>query len=137
MSSTHSTSKPRSALPTLLLILAMTAIFGVPAAAAEEPPVPSGLFVKFHVKPGRNTAFEAAFRKMQQSMREHEPGNLYYDLFVTPENPQLYVIMERYRDAAAVTQHNQSEHLKTVLAELKDLMDGPIEPQRLVLVSGK
>lgn len=115
----------------------MTAIFGVPAAAAEEPPVPSGLFVKFHVKPGRNTAFEAAFRKMQQSMREHEPGNLYYDLFVTPENPQLYVIMERYRDAAAVTQHNQSEHLKTVLAELKDLMDGPIEPQRLVLVSGK
>ena len=137
MSSTHSTSKAGSALPTLLVILAMTAIFGVPAAAVEEPPVPSGLFVKFHVKPGRNAAFEAAFRKMQQSMRERELGNLYYDLFVTPENPQLYVIMERYRDAAAVTQHNQSEHLKTVLAELKDLMDGPIEPQRLVLVSGK
>jgi len=109
-------------------------------AGAAEPaaaPAPTGLFVKFHVKSGQNAAFEAAFRKMQQSMREHEPGNVYYDLFVTVENPQLYVIMERYRDAAAVTAHNQSEHLKTVLAELRDLMDGPIEPQRLVFVSAK
>ena len=109
-------------------------------AEAAEPaatPAPTGLFVKFHVKPGQNAAFEAAFGKMQKSMREHEPGNLYYDLFVTVENPQLYVIMERYRDAAAVTAHNQSEHLKTVLAELKDLMDGPIEPQRLVFIRAK
>jgi quinol monooxygenase YgiN len=120
------------------LLLALAA-FGPEARAAEgaTAPVPTGLFVKFHVKPGKNAAFEAAFRKMQQSMREHEPGNLYYDLFVTVENPQLYVIMERYRDGAAVTAHNQSEHLKTVLAELRDLMDGPIEPQRLVFVSAK
>jgi quinol monooxygenase YgiN len=137
VSSTHSTALTCSALTTRLVILAIAAICSALPAAADEPPVPTGLFVKFHVKPGKNAAFEAAFRKMQQSMREHEPGNAYYDLFVTVENPQLYVIMERYRDAAAVTQHNQSEHLRTVLAELKDLMDGPIEPQRLVLISAK
>ncbi len=126
----------RLVLVALLLGLAV----GMPQARSAEavvPPVPTGLFVKFHVKAGQNAAFEAAFRKMQQSMREHEPGNVYYDLFVTVENPQLYVIMERYRDGAAVTAHNQSEHLKTVLAELRDLMDGPIEPQRLVFVSAK
>ena len=105
--------------------------------AASAPPVPTGLFVKFLVKPNRNADFEAAFRKMQKSMHEHEPGNVYYDLFVTVENPQLYVIMERYRDGAAVTAHNQSEHLKTILAELRDLMAAPIEPQRLVFVSAK
>jgi quinol monooxygenase YgiN len=125
-----------------LAIIAVSAAFALfasraPSAEVTTPPAPTGLFVKFHVKPGKNTAFEAAFRKMQQSMREHEPGNVYYDLFVTPENPQLYVIMERYRDAAAVTAHNQSEHLKTVLAELRDLLDGPIEPQRLVFISAK
>ena len=72
-----------------------------PSADADKP-APTGLFVKFRVKPGKNAAFEAAFRQMQESMREKEPGALYYDLFVTVENPQLYVIMERYKDAAAV-----------------------------------
>lgn len=120
-------------------LLAFLVVFAARAQspAASGPPEPTGLFVKFHVKPGKNAAFEAAFRKMQLSMHEHEPGNVYYDLFVTPENPQLYVIMERYRDPAAVTAHNQSEHLKTVLGDLRDLMDGPIEPQRLVFVSAK
>jgi quinol monooxygenase YgiN len=121
---------------TLLALLAAS-MARAESPAATDPPVPTGLFVKFHVKPGKNAAFEAAFRRMQKSMHEHEPGNLYYDLFVTVENPQLYVIMERYRNPAAVTAHNESAHLKTVLAELRDLMDGPIEPQRLVFVSAK
>ena len=106
------------------------------APAANSTPT-TGLFVKFRVKPGRNAEFEAAFRQMQQSMREKEPGALYYDLFVTPEDPQLYVILERYRDAAAVAAHNQTDHIKKVLAELRDLMAAPIEPQRLIFVSAK
>jgi quinol monooxygenase YgiN len=120
------------------LILAFAGIAGAqttaPTAAVATP---TGLFVKFRVKPGKNAQFEAAFRQMQQSMREKEPGNLYYDLFVTPEDPQLYVIMERYRDAAAVAEHNQTDHIKKVLAELRELMAGPIEPQRLIFVSSK
>jgi quinol monooxygenase YgiN len=107
------------------------------AAPAANAVTPTGLFVKFRVKAGKNAAFEAAFRQMQQSMREKEPGNLYYDLFVTPEDPQLYVIMERYRDAAAVAEHNQTDQIKKVLAELRDLMAAPIEAQRLVFVSSK
>jgi quinol monooxygenase YgiN len=126
----------------ILAITVIVAFVCVLHARAQTPQprvsaTPTGLFVKFHVAPGKNAAFEAAFRKMQKSMRDHEPGNAYYDLFVTVENPQLYVIMERYADAAAVTAHNESAHLKTVLAELQGLMDGPIEPQRLVLVSAK
>src|SRR5262245_65456993 len=126
----------------MLAIAALSAVFAFFASQAQSAdaaasPATTGLFVKFHVKPGQNAAFEAAFRKMQQSMREHEPGNVYYDLFVTVENPQLYVIMERYRDAAAVTAHNQSAHLQTVLAELRGLLDGAIEPQRLVVVGAR
>jgi len=104
---------------------------------AQTANTPTGLFVKFKVKPGKNTAFETAFRQMQASMREREPGALYYDLFVTPEDPQTYVIMERYKDAAAVTAHGQTEHMRKVLADLRDLMDGPPVPQQLIFVSEK
>ena len=121
----------------LLACLAVLADWAPAAEAAAAPPPTTALFVKFRVKQGSNAAFETAFRKMQASMSAQEPGNVYYDLFVTPENPQLYVIMERYRDAAAVTAHNQSDHLKTVLAELRPLLDGAIEPQRLIFVSAK
>ncbi len=97
----------------------------------------TALFVKFHVKPGKNAAFEAAFREMQKAIREREPGNFYYDLFVTPEDPQMYVIMERYRNVAAVAAHNQTDHIKKVLADIRDLMDAPLQPQRLIFVSAK
>jgi quinol monooxygenase YgiN len=56
---------------------------------------------------------------------------------VTPEDPQLYVILEHYKDAGAVAEHNQTDHIKKVLAELRDLMETPIEPQRLIFVSSK
>lgn len=119
---------------TLMLVLSASA----PAQNAEPAaPAPTGLYVKFRVKAGKNAAFEAAFRQMQQSMRDKEPGALYYDLFVTPQDPQLYVIMERYQDAAAVTAHGQTEHMRKVLADLRELMDGPPEPQRLILISAK
>ena len=103
----------------------------------DHKAAPTALFVKFRVKPGRNAAFEAAFREMQTAIREKEPGNLYYDLFVTPEDPQLYVIMERYRDASAVAAHNQTGHIKKVLTDLRDLLAAPLEPQRLIFVSSK
>lgn len=54
-----------------------------------------------------------------------------------PEDPQLYLILERYKDAAAVADHNQTDHIKKVLAQLRDLMDAPIDPRRLIFVSSK
>ena len=121
----------------LIRALCVALVLCLASPAHAQTAAPTGLFVKFRVKPGKNTEFEAAFRQMQKSMREKEPGNLYYDLFVTPEDPQLYVILERYRDAAAVTAHNQTDHIRKVLAELRDLMAAPIEAQRLIFVSSK
>jgi quinol monooxygenase YgiN len=122
-----------------LLSLALLLLLLSPgyAQSPNTNPAPTGLFVKFKVKPGQNAAFETAFRQMQVSMREHEPGNVYYDLFTTVEDPQVYVIMERYQDAAAVAAHGQTEHMRKVLAELRELLDGPPVPQSLIFVSGK
>ena len=109
-----------------------------PAAAATNPRgTPTTMVVKFRVKPGKNAEFEKAFREMQAGVREHEPGNIYYDFFVDNTDPQLYVIVERYKDADAVAAHGKSDHAKKMIATIRELMDGPVEAQRLVLISAK
>jgi autoinducer 2-degrading protein len=113
------------------------------AANAQQAPAPSARgtpttrVVKFHVKAGKNDEFEKAFREMQDGVRAHEPGNVYYDFFVDNTDPQLYVIVERYKDADAVAAHGKSDHAKKMLATIRDLMDGPPEFQRLILISAK
>lgn len=42
-------------------------------------------------------------------MARSEPGNVQYDLLVMADDPGVYVIIERYKDAAAVASHGQSE----------------------------
>jgi quinol monooxygenase YgiN len=92
--------------------------------------------VKFKVKAGKNAEFEKAFSDMQKGVHASEPGNLYYDLYVS-DDPQTYVIIEHYKDAAAIAAHGKTEHAKKLMGSLRDLLDGPPEVQRLVLVSSK
>jgi quinol monooxygenase YgiN len=122
----------RSSLFAIILTLAAIA-----TVLAEPGPMPTTFVVKFKVKPGMNAAFEKAFIEMQAGVRAHEPGNVYYDFFVMDQDPQTYVIVERYRDAAALSAHGQSEHGKKLFATLRDLTDGPPDVQRLVLLSAK
>jgi quinol monooxygenase YgiN len=129
-----------------LLIATSVALFAVathaqtplptPAAAASAA-TPTTFVVKFRVKPGKNAEFEKVFKEAQQGVRDHEPGNIYYDFLVDPKDPQLYVIVERYRDAAATAAHGQGEHTKKMIGSLRDLLDGPVDAQRLVLISSK
>jgi quinol monooxygenase YgiN len=133
----------------LLALLVTLLSFATAGAQPPAPPpgagtttsgakaMPSAFVVKFKVKPGMNAAFEKAFMEMQAGVRAHEPGNVYYDFFVTVQDPQTYVIIERYRDAAAISVHGQSEHGKKLFATLRDLLDGPPDALRLVLVSAK
>ena len=129
---------------TLFAIILTLASIGTPARAPApgtgpnaQKPMPTTFVVKFKVKPGTNAAFEKAFIEMQAGVRAHEPGNVYYDFFVTDQDPQTYVIVERYRDAAALSAHGQSEYGKKLFATLRDLTDGPPDVQRLVLISAK
>jgi quinol monooxygenase YgiN len=93
--------------------------------------------VKFKAKPGKNAALEKAFLDMQQGVTAHEPGNIDYDFYRDNTDPQTYVIVERYKDAAATTAHGQSAHAKQLIAALGDLMDGKPEAMSLVLIKAK
>jgi quinol monooxygenase YgiN len=108
---------------------------GTPGARrAAFPPDATAFVVQFKVKPGQNAAFEAVFRDMEMKVHDNEPGNLSYDLYRT-QQPQTYVIIERYRDQAAVAAHRKDAG--NLLASLRDLLDGPPSFQALTLLSSK
>lgn|GEM_PF-246929 len=108
-----------------------------PQRDTAQRDTPTCFVVKFRVKPGRNAAFEQAFREMQASVREHEPGNIYYDFFRVDQDPQTYVIIERYKDAAAIREHGRAAHTRKLMTALKEMLDGPPDALRLDLVSAK
>jgi quinol monooxygenase YgiN len=134
----------RVLLTALMLCFSWTAQAQAPAppapgssTSATAGPAPTAFVVTFKIKPGKNEAFESAFREMQASVRANEPGNLYYDLYrPSPDEPQTYVVVEHYRDAAAVQAHGRSDHGKKFFAAMHDLMNGAPKAERLVLVTG-
>ena len=132
-------------LASLALSLASSAYAQAPATPAAAPPPPgppavndgaTTFVVTFKVKAGKEADFEQAFKEMSQGVREHEPGNIYYELYKTAE-PQTYVVIERYKDAAAITAHGQSAHGRKLFAALRDLTEGRPQAQRLIFVLSK
>lgn len=60
-------------------------------------------------KAGCEADFEAAFRSHAALVRAEEPGTLSYDIF-RDGAPGRYVVLDRYKDAAALAAHNGSPH---------------------------
>ena len=111
------------------------------AGPASSPGVPATdgattFVVTFKVKAGKEADFEHAFQEMSQGVRDHEPGNIYYELYKTGE-PQTYVVLEHYKDPAAVAAHGKSPHGQKLFAALRDLLDGPPQLRRLIFVTSK
>jgi quinol monooxygenase YgiN len=53
-----------------------------------------------------------------------EPGNVHYLAHRDPDDPQVFLMYEQYRDKAAFEEHGQTEHFKTLGAgELFGLME--------------
>jgi quinol monooxygenase YgiN len=116
----------------------------LPLMAAEpqagRPPRPANtdtMVVKFRAKPGKSEEMKSFWLEMQKEVARAEPGNVQYDLLVMAGDPEVYVIIERYKDAAAVTAHGQSEKAKAMFAKLGDLMEGSPQADYMQLISPK
>jgi len=72
------------------------------------------------VKPGQETAFEAAAAPCVAASRQ-EPGVLHYDLWREAEDERRYVFNELYADQAAVQAHMGSDHFKAFGLAARDL----------------
>jgi quinol monooxygenase YgiN len=109
-----------------------------PISGPVAAPAATAYFIKFKVKSGQNAAFEKAIGEMMVAVREKESGNVYCDLLHFPQDPQTYVIMERYTDVEASRAHGESEYIKKLGAALSNgLLEGPPERQELVFIRSK
>ncbi len=104
------------------------------AMTARRPSTATTFVVQFKVKVGQDAAFEEAFRRWAAKVRAKEPGNRSYELYRNGQ-PQTYVVVERYKNVAAVAAHGQD--MRGVMSGLRDMLDGPPTAQSLTLVSSK
>ena len=128
-----------------LIVTAALIALTLPSMAAEPPagrPAArptnyTAMVVKFRAKPGKSEEMKAFWLEMQKEVAKSEPGNVQSDLMVMAGDPEVYVIVERYKDAAAVAAHGQSEKAKAMFAKLGELMAGPPQAVYMQLISSK
>ncbi len=126
-------------LTAALVALALPLVAAEPPAGAPaaRPANTNTMVVKFRAKPGKSEEMKAFWLEMQKEVAKSEPGNVQYDLLVMANDPEVYVIIERYKDAAAVAAHGQSDKAKAMFAKLRDLMAGAPQADYLQLISSK
>jgi quinol monooxygenase YgiN len=69
-------------------------------------------------------AFEALMADVCAKVHEHEPGVLYYAVAKSAHDPNLYVVIEVYRDAASQSAHMQTAWVQESLPKASRLMEG-------------
>ena len=84
---------------------------------------PFTLVVILKAKEDVGGKIETAFAKAVKPTRK-EKGCLAYDLNRDPKTPGRYVVYERWQNLAALQAHLESEHIKTLLKELGEVLDG-------------
>jgi quinol monooxygenase YgiN len=84
-----------------------------------------GVIATLTVAEGKNADFEAAFGELQAAVRANEPGNEFYALCQSRENPQQYKVLERYADQAALDAHGKSDHFRASGPKLAPCMAAP------------
>ena len=82
-----------------------------------------GLIAKLKVQPGRGAEFEKAFKPLSDIVNsDAEPGAVLYKLCKTRSDPDTYVVMELYRDQAAVEEHPKTRHFTELWPTLQPLL---------------
>ena len=84
------------------------------------------IIATFHAKPGQGAALETILRE-QVRLTAREPGAMVYELWRDEAQPEVYAVVERYRDAAAKAAHLATPYLAETLQRALPLLTG--EPQ--------
>ena len=89
-----------------------------------------GIVATLKAKEGMEADFEEAAMKLVAAVNANEPGCEFYALHRT-DDPQTYVMMERYKDMAAVEAHRQTDHMKELGGAMGAFMAGRPDVQIL------
>jgi quinol monooxygenase YgiN len=78
------------------------------------------LTVRLHIKDGTAAQFVAAFAPAIKATRK-ETGCLRYELNRDAENPNIYLLYERWKSLADLEAHMKAEHYARLLRAVRDL----------------
>jgi quinol monooxygenase YgiN len=79
-------------------------------------------------KPGHADTVKSALLAVIESVRRDEPGTLNYYVNQSPDDPNLFITFERFRDPAAMDRHNNSP----AVAKFVDVA-GPVLADKVVI----
>jgi quinol monooxygenase YgiN len=99
-----------------------------------EHTMPVGVIAKIKVKEGKNQEFEGLFKQLVKAVDENEPGNSFFELHKSRTDSQLYIVLEQYVDEDAFAAHDQTEHFKTIGAQLGPCMAAPPDIELMMTV---
>jgi quinol monooxygenase YgiN len=135
-----------SRLVPIVLLAVLALVGGVAAGQDKEHPIvaqvkpklkdankPFTMIVVAKLKDGASDKFEAAFAKALKGTRK-EKGYYAYDLNRDVDDPNRYLVYERWRNLADLEAHLKAPHLKALLAEIGELLEGPPEVRVLIPV---
>jgi quinol monooxygenase YgiN len=78
-------------------------------------------------------AFEAQLAEMTRNVRACEPGAVHYELFRSADDTETYVVIEIYRDEAAVEAHRNTDYLRASIDKTAPLVEeGRFDTKRYV-----
>jgi len=90
------------------------------------------VIAKLNVAQGKEADFEKHMLGLAEQVRANEPGNDMYTL--CKDEDGNYIVLELYKDEAALAAHGASDHFKAAGAGFKGLMAGAPEITRLTVV---
>jgi quinol monooxygenase YgiN len=71
-----------------------------------------GVIATLTVAEGKNAEFEAVFAELSAAVNANEPGCEFYSLTRSKANPQVYKVLERYVDQAALDAHGKTDYFR-------------------------
>jgi quinol monooxygenase YgiN len=94
-----------------------------------------GLLATITVLEGKNAEFEQTFLDLTAMVRENEPGNIFYALHKSAQDPQVYKVMEQYDSREALELHGKTEYFKQANQKLAGLVASAPEIEVLEAVT--
>jgi quinol monooxygenase YgiN len=82
-----------------------------------------GVIATLKVKEGNEADFESVMKRLMEAVNANEDGCSLYALH-KGEDPQTYVMMERYNNQDALTAHSQTSYFKEIGAEMAPFLAG-------------
>ena len=83
------------------------------------------IIAKMPVAASKVADFKAAARELVEKSRL-ESGNVFYTMNVSHNNPNLFAVIECWKDQAAVDFHGETPHFTGILPKLAEMCDGDI-----------